>query len=375
MQCKGLLTSAIAALFVVAGLGVAPAGANLDANAVGAAVALPFVTTPGNICARAASPCESVKEGQFGGGKTYISLTNAGSQAINVHGRIIEGNSLDGRYREWGSHHGRNGLRDPDGNWGIVNFTCPMTPKETIFFEVQYVGRGSAKFKAIGGFACPDFGGNAFFSTVNTSGGMVFFSVELAGGLTAENVLFADWAVVDLENGLAFGAEGIAFQAQVGREPTNPNVFDFDSMDLSSFSGAIATNFLLPQERSIFCDLLDETQCGAMILFTLDGTVGVPPNVPFGVVWYDQFERPHSSAGLSFDCWTFRYFHEIDRNTVIPASYPGSYVGHMVLTPLSTVNRPFHGWVVQRDLDGGTTWARVMTESNTNGADAKFTTN
>lgn len=351
MRCKGLLTSALAA-FVAVSFGVAPAGANLDNNEVGAAAVVPYITGSG--------------------AETLVTVTNAKDTGIVLEIRLIEGVDFD---------EGLLQGQQQAGNWDVESYQCELTGNETVLFAIDENESGDGATVASASLSCNTL------RAVATDSGLIFFSVQGDDG----NAIFADWAVVDFESNrspdFAFGAEAISFQA--GPVVNVDDVFVFDGTEYSEFPSALSTNFLFPDQNCILGDETpeggegNETRCAALLLFTLDGAAGFPPPVQANIDFYDQYENPFD-ADWDFDCFSLVHLWEISPNLTRQFNQ-GSEAGHMVLKASNSVRSPFHGWIIQSDdtannpgfpqdpndpegpgFDTNGMWARTLAQSTAN---------
>jgi hypothetical protein len=297
------------------GLGSAPAGANLDNDEVGAALAMPFFATDTSL--------------------TYMTVTNVSDQPQTLEIRLIDGSA--------------------SGSWDVDSLSCSMTPSETVLFLVQGIEVGT-EFLSLGGLQCT---GNfdidagvvgAKRAVIPGDQGIVFFSLSGPG-----NALFGDWVILDKDLEAGFGAGAIAFQA--GPVANEDDVFVFDGTEYTQFPSSLAANFLYPG------GVVDE---GFFVLFTLNGRSGRRPTVEVKVDFYDQFEQSRD-ANFTFRCFDTVPFDSISLNWTAENN-PGSLAGHVVMAPRD--GSPFHGWIVQSDRAG--LWARTLVSSAGNFPRAVF---
>ena len=99
-----------------------------------------------------------------------------------------------------------------------------------------------------------------------------------AGDVVADNVLFANFTIID--NGNAYGSTAAGFQGIV-----NDGNHDYvmDGAEYAQYPALLATNYLPPDDYS-----------GELLVFTLDGTSGFPPFVRIGLEWYERRRRSQS---------------------------------------------------------------------------------
>jgi hypothetical protein len=334
----------------------------LDLDETAAAVAAPIITGGSSVSYSADAA-------------TFITVTNAGD-AVRLHMNVISG--------------------DRDDDWQSQNFDCLLTASETVLFVFtdgndhkgsSYGDSGSDLY-----YEC-DEGveergydeENLVWTPMITRNGIMFISIEdpISGATLNSNQIFADWVVVDYNNGMAFSAGAIAFQGAVPDGGIPDRKYRFDGVEYAQFPAALATNFLAP----------DYDINGHLILFSLDGTAGsgsVPASV--SIKFYNDDEVGYS-AGYSFDCFSIVSLKSIDPR--FHAEALGSMAGHLVLTP-DLVNYPdlahdsqfdgggvlgvrkstVHGWLVQTiDAEGeysndsfmrsrnNAAWARTLAQS------------
>ena len=90
----------------------------------------------------------------------------------------------------------------------------------------------------------------------------------------------------------------------------------------------------------------------------MDGQSGIPPEVRLHGDWYNQFEF-NRNFGYTFDCMALVDFETLDQRFVnVMETEAGSLVLRPVLNSTGE-KKPAHGWLVQREDDGGY-YARIL---------------
>ena len=312
---RSAITMGLAAMFAAGSAGVA--SASLDITEVAAGVAIPFETSRDGH--RSDTKCVSKCDG--GEVFTQAVITNAGANDITLHFDLINGDS--GRRKKGGS----------DGFWESQSFTCDVTARETVLIEILEDGDGSKVL-----FECDDPeqnndgdpNGNAGNGDAGNDGevfsdasrGILWVTVQDSLGDTlAEDVLFADFTIVDTGRATAMSSFAAGFQG--GSDPDGDNNYRFDGNDYVRFPTTQATNYLPPVEAP-----------GELLVFTLDGYTGFAPDVRVNVLWYDDDERFEDDS-FAFECMDWISYDEIADGLDELAS-----AGHMELFPKATLVDP-----------------------------------
>jgi hypothetical protein len=324
------------ALALALGVSGAAVAANLDLDESAAAVAVPVITggNPGAYD----NGGESV---------TLVTVTNGGP-AVRLHVNVISGD-CDYRYGY------------DDDCWQAYNFDCDVTASETVLFVFEPGYEGSKVSFECGVGDDPPFGYEVDREPIAVENGIMFVTLEDAatGKTLNADQLFADWVVIDFDDGAAFSSGAIAFQGGVPGGGTADRKYRFDGVEYRQFPSALATNFIAP----------DHDLAAYLILFTLDGTAGNPPPAAVSIKFYNDDEVVRST-GWEFDCFTIVELEDIDPR--FDADALGSPAGHLVATPdlvtfpdlahdaqfdgggvIGVRKTPVHGWLVQTiETDG-----------------------
>jgi len=298
------------ATMAVAGFaGVASAQA-LNINALAAGVAIPFVTS-------VATPTSALA--------TTAVITNGSAASRTLHFDLING--------------------DPNEFWEIQSWICTLTARETmeIVFTNDSSGGSNVRFECddVEGQSGPPFAGNDGNVASEAERGVLWVTVENALGQTVgENILFADFTILDVVAGDAASAEAAGFQG--GPVNNGDKKYDFNAVEYSRFPAALATNFQAPA-----------TWDGRLLLFTLDGIPGLPPAVRARLLWYNDDEDFEDDA-IDFKCMAFLRYSDI-----APGLGALTTAGHMsiipVTEPLSAIKRPLLCYNIQEAPLGGST--------------------
>jgi hypothetical protein len=260
------------------------ASAQLNINATGAGVAIPFVTTAGALGGPSAS--------------TIAVLTNGAAGSRIIHFDVING--------------------DPDESWDAKSWQCTLTARETVALEFVNDGQGGTDIT----FECdaeegndgPPFAGNPGFVSSDAERGVLWVTIQNTFEQTViENILFADFTFLDTAAGVASSASAASFQGLGLNDGDHNFVF---LTEYSPFPGQLGVNFLPPKSYP-----------GRLLVFTLDGTTGHPPHVKVGVDWYDDDEFKQDD-GFTFDC-----FGLVDYADVASGLDQLTSPGHMELRP------------------------------------------
>ena len=358
----------------------------IDPNTLGAALAMPYLTTP------------------FNGGSrmTVGSVTNGmDNRAVNLHVVWISGT-----------------------DWSEINYDCPLTPLETTYFVFEALPGSD---NALVTFECSDIGqdypngaatNNVVTRVVNGADGVMFVALECQLGQRCErpmpcemagsgecpydapvmvegegvrrtltnNVLAGDMVVIDFGAGFAFSAPAIHIQGRENLGLGDRN-YKFNNMpgEYKEFPSLLTTNYIAPDD-SISTELL---------LFTLDGKTSSSSSISAKVAGfaYDDDENP-TSGSIAFDCMTVTAIDESPNGFGLNVTRPfgGHVVGHLELFPAAVARSdeqellsysndgvrraPVHGYIIQSiraggQFDGGEfggtmaangVWARQLTQ-------------
>lgn len=325
---------------LAAGAGEARAQGTIDAQAQGAVLVLPYLTT---------SP-------QGGERITISTVTNLFLEfAITLHLVWISG--------------------DPGDGWASLDYNCPLTPLETTYFVFEKAEDGTATVT----FECSTLGqatpdpsetNHVYTRSIPGQNGIMFVAVECQIGSPAcppgplgkrtlpDNALLGDASVVDFAQGYAFSVGAIHIQGLSSND--GDRLYAFDGLtDYETFASALTTNYIAPDDDTTL----------ELILFTLDGKVNAGPGIVAQVVGFafDDDEN-FSSGAIEFDCFVVQDVsapppHGFGTN--IRRDVGGHLVGHLELYPTHTAafdvhennpvtgdgngsrRRPVHGWLVQ----------------------------
>ncbi len=338
LVAKTTLCSVLAAAFAVAFLAPSARAQTIDAQTLGAAAVVPWMT--GN--------------GMDGHGDkvTVVTVTNGlNNDAISLHLVVF------------------------DDQWNALDVLCPLTPLETTYlvFERDSL-TGTTKFT----YECSDIGvtgvnpgrtNNIIVSQPQNPTayqGIVFMNIECqangdiacpggAQGLRTrgDNALLVSATVIDFSQGYAFSVDGIHIQDLGAND--GDRLYEFDGVEYMSFPSALATNYIAPDDH-ITADL---------ILFTPDGRANDVREINAGVsgIAFDDDENQFSGT-QTFDCFFAGSLEDIFGSNIARPN-GGNIVGHVELFPIGlsaddsnendpiTGNsngfrrRPVHGWIVQ----------------------------
>jgi hypothetical protein len=315
LQMRRILINALAAT-VVAGLAGGASAQQLNINELAAGVAIPFWTGSDTT--------------------TKAVLTNGAGGDRRLHFDVING--------------------DPNENWDVESFNCDLTARETVEITFAYTGTGSNitfECDAIEGVD-QEFGGDAGSDgdiDSDATRGVLWVSVQDAQGqTTSENVLFADFTIIDTGLGEAASAPAVGIQG--GANNDGDRNYEFDGTEYHQFAAAAATNYHPPVQHP-----------GKLIIFTLDGVTGAAPGVRVRVLWYDDDEH------VEDDAFFFQCFEKIDYQTIAPGLAALDTAGHMELIPVANTAtqepaRPFVCYNMQDAPAGGTTLRPCATASS-----------
>jgi hypothetical protein len=261
--------------------------AQLNINEMAAGSAIPFFTN-----------------GQ--GATTQAVITNTSSDSRVLHFDLING--------------------DENEFCESQSWVCELTGRETvqITFTNDLVGGSTVTFEcdAIEGLPVPNAGNDGNINS-DAEFGVLWVTVQNElGDTVAENVLFADWTILDLVAGTAFSAPAAGFQ---GASNDGDQNYAFNGTEYSQFPDSLATNYLPPA-----------TNPGALLSFTLDLHSGFPAPVRAKLFWYNDDEEFEDDF-LDFQCFELVSYFDIaiGLNALTTA-------GHMELDPKVTTYGPPH---------------------------------
>jgi hypothetical protein len=347
---RKLVAGFLATALMGCGLVSSAAGQTIDANALGAAVVVPWQTGG---------------DGVLGERATVIAVTNAPdgqgvSSPFSLHIVVF------------------------DDQWNAADFLCPLTPHETTFlvFERDEFGSKFTFECSNAGLMGPDPEGTnnrrlARPQDATATQGFVFINIECQidgspecpGGTLdlrtkGDNVLLASATVIDFARGYAYSVGAIHIQGLANNNGDRLYLFDGD--EYAYFPSMLATNYIAP-DSGITAELILLTVDGRANDRALGGGVSITSRV--FVRAFDDDENLQTRT-LDVDC--FRIIDLEDeaflgtsarRDLSIPQ--PGPLVGHLQLMPApvpasdSIENDPrtgdgngqrlrmVHGWIVQ----------------------------
>jgi hypothetical protein len=234
---------------------------------------------------------------------TEAVLTNGGAGDRTLHFDLLNG--------------------DPGEDCEVQSWVCTLTARETvsISFTNDAAGGSSVDFEcdAIEGVDVAPFAGNDGNINSDAEQGVLWVSIENTVGQTIyENILFADWTLVDTTSGEAASAPAAGFQgATAGGNTDKVYVFD-GTTEYSTFPAVLATNYNPPA-----------TWPGELLTFTLDTTAGVAPQVRARILWYND-DEDYEDDSIDFEC-----FDVIDYNSIAPGLAALDSAGHMEIIPVT----------------------------------------
>ncbi len=365
---KKTLVAAVATTLALGAAMSASAGETIHPNSLGAALAMPYLTTPHN-----------------GGVRTTVGTVTNGldDRAVNLH--IVWISATD---------------------WSEINYDCPLTPLETTYFVYEKVADSD---NAIVTFECSALGqqypngsktNNVVKRSINGADGIMFVAIECQisesdcslqeeNGLVRrtlhDNALAGDMVVMDFGAGMAFSAPAIHIQGRGGSLGDRNYKFNDGRGEYLEFPSMLTTNYIAP----------DDSVSAELLLFTLDGRTGSGPGINAKVAGfaYDDDENP-TSGQIAFDCMTIAAIDDSPNGFGLNVTRPfgGHLVGHLELFPAAVlrddtqellsysnegVRRSLvHGYIIQAvraggQFDGGEfggtmagngAWARQLTQ-------------
>ena len=318
---KKTLVAALAATLALGAALSASAGETgvIDPNSLGAAVAMPYLTT-------AADDGDRI---------TVASVTNGfDHKAVTLHIIWLSGT-----------------------DWTAIDYDCPLTPLETTYFVHEKVADSD---NALVTFECSTIGqdfpndaqtNNVVTRIVNGADGIMFVAIECQVGqenceprgdgnfdLTLhDNILAADFVVMDFGAGTAFSAPAIHIQGVPEMDDPHNRRYSFDGSDgeYFRFPSLLTTNYIAP----------DDSVSAELLLFTLDGTVGSSGGINAKVAGfaYDDDENP-TSGSITFDCMTITPIDATPNGFGLNVTRPfgGHTVGHLELFPAAVARSDEH---------------------------------
>jgi hypothetical protein len=336
----------------------------IDPNTLGAAVAMPYLTTPYN-----------------GGTRMTVGTVTNGSdrKAINLH--LVWISATD---------------------WSEIDYDCPLTPLETTYFVYEQI---PGTDNALVTFECSDNGldypnnagtNNVVKRALNGTDGVMFAAVECQLGdkecdaqqddgvvkrTKTKNILSADMTVIDFGAGLAFSAPAIHIQGRQNTKELGDRQYEFNNEEgeYRQFPSLLTTNYIAP----------DDSIAAELLLFTLDGKTGSgTAAAKVSGFAYDDDENP-TSGSISFDCLTITAINDSPNGFGLNVTRPfgGHIVGHLELFPAAVARNDehellsesndgvrralVHGYLIQQIRAGGEfgdvmsangAWARQLTQ-------------
>ena len=317
MLKKTLVAVVATAIAMGAALSASAGESLINPNTLGAAVAMPYLTTPFN-----------------GGVRMTVGTVTNGSdhEAVSLHVVWISGT-----------------------DWSEINYDCPLTPLETTYFIYEQI---PGTDNALVTFECsdnhleyPNDAGtnNVVTRALNGADGIMFAALECqlgsekcairtneeTGRTLHDNWLSADMTVIDFGAGTAFSAPAIHIQGRSG-EGDHDRQYEFtgDNSEYNQFPSLLTTNYIAP-DASISAELL---------LFTLDGkTSSGSAAAKVSGFAYDDDENP-TSGSIAFDCITITAIDDSPNGFGLNVTRPfgGHLVGHLELFPAAVARDDEH---------------------------------
>jgi hypothetical protein len=301
---------------------------------------------------------------------TLASPTGASAQALSIHELgagvaipFVTGDDLTTRAVLTNAAGGDRRLHfdvlngDPGEKWEIESFHCTLSARET----VEIVFTSTLADASAGAFETDDLewrkqngawisfecdavegrpqelagdAGNDGQVLSNATRGVLWVTVQDADRNTlSENVLFADFTLLDTAAAHAASAQATAVQG--GATNDGDRRYDFDGTEYAKLAAASATNFVTPAGGENF-----------LLAFTLDGRTGAAPTVRARVLWYDDDEHVEDDA-LQFDC-----FELIPYEQIAPGLATLDSAGHMELLPVESAQQPVRPLLCYNYQDG-----------------------
>lgn len=265
---------AVTAVLLVAGTGLARAGTDLNEVAA-------FLVFPGVV---ATFDTEHAVD-------TFITITNASDQPVEVHISFVNG--------EVGAEECYE-----------CNFDIFLTGNDTEtlvvtrdFFtnNTQIISEDrDDPFSTGASYTCPHVFG---FITANAQ------DPDTKATLTS-NVLLGEEVVVDYSFGAAVSVPAVSFQGKNGGD--GDRWYEFDDLEYGKMAKVVAADFLAP-------NAIDEQgfHQAFLTLFTLGFERQAPPITDCSVTGYDAFEHPFSRS-FRFGCWTTISLEDIHPEFAFP---------------------------------------------------------
>jgi hypothetical protein len=338
---KKLITGAAALLLLT--VGTSFAGTSL--NEVGSVLVYPAIVTfdddnPGNV-------------------ETFVTITNAGGDDVNVHMAYINGNTDDRYCYE-------------------CDFDIPLTPYDTETLLITHGPTGILVKALDSGIAAScDWPFGFLVATNETPEGVDRMT-------TTSNVLLGEQIVVNYTLGWAFSIPAISFQGSTGDGDRN---LEFDGIEYTKLPRYVAADFLAPNYPGI-----DGIFTADLVLLTPNFVREYPPHVDCSFAGFDAEEWDWSGS-FQFGCWTVANLCEISSEFCFPnlGQYFHDYHEHGWLHLNCNVDGALggvHGAIVQT-VNGGTqirrthpegpyvnnwvAWGRLLYQSVTAGDDVTLT--
>jgi hypothetical protein len=243
--------------------------------------------------------------------RTSAVITNGASDERTLHFDLLNG--------------------DPEENWEVQSWQCTLTARETVQLLIVNDGQGGSTINfecdAEEGTMGAPFAGNDGVINSDAEQGVLWVTVQNAAGQTiGDNILFGDFTLEDTATGAAASAVAAGFggtplpndgdkrYAFFPGAPFGPNP---EFPEYAPFPAVVATNYLPPASYP-----------GRLLVFTLDGVPGVPPQVRARVLWYNDDEDFEDDA-FDFKCMDF-----LDYGAIAPGLAALTTAGHMEITPV-----------------------------------------
>jgi hypothetical protein len=247
--------------------------AGSDLNEVGALLVFPTVV--------AISDDDDSKDDALAEVETFVTITNAGPDAVVAHVSYVNGESDSSQYCY------------------ECDFQIPLSGNdtETLVITVGEYGTHIVAEDLYLDMSCP------------WQYGMLVVALEDEDGNTiSDNVLLGEEVVVDYTSGMAFSIPAVPFQ---GNSNDGNREYDFDDVEYGKMPRIVAADFLAPsvdEGRDAFAMLS---------LFTLGFERQFPPLVDCSVIGFDANEHPFSSS-FQFGCWTMFDLYQISPEFYYP---------------------------------------------------------
>ncbi len=282
VRISNIITMVLSTMGVLGFAGTARTAA-LNLNELAAGSAIPFVTTASGV-------------------STEAVITNAGANLITLHFDLING--------------------DPGETWHTNSFVCDLTSRETvqITFTNDLSGGSEVTFECDvePGSDPAGTSTNPAIISSNAERGVLWVTIQNDVGVTvADNILFADFTIVDAMNAESYSATAAGFQGFIVNDGNRD--YKFDGLEYSKFPAALATNYLPPASNP-----------GELLVFTLDGKSNVAPAVLVNLLWFDDDEN------FQNDSFNFECFDVISYSDIAPGLGTLATPGHLEMFPVDT---------------------------------------